>query len=133
MIQETKAIRVTWEEASELIQSAVKSILCIQITCKARYDDCNYWSTVFKDRRMMMSEVFNIFEKLEATTEQRQDSLPDQEEWTASVDCLGMSASSLLLSYALNRTWKEEYMTADALWLLDVTTDQKKTPMFHMD
>jgi len=70
---------------------------------------------------MMMSEVFMIFEGLEATAEQRDDSLPEQEEWTESVDCIGMSASSLLLSYALNKSWKEEYITDEALWLLDVT------------
>ena len=61
-----------------------------------------------------------IFEGLEATAEQRDDSLPEQEEWTESVDCIGMSASSLLLSYALKKTWKEEYISEDALWLLDV-------------
>ena len=120
MIQESVAIRVTWDDVSELIRSAVQSILGIHIICKSKCDDYNYWSTGFKDRRMMMSEVFTIFEKLEATAEQRQDSLPEQDEWTASVDCLGMSASSLLLSHALNKTWKEEYMTDDALWLLDV-------------
>lgn len=120
MIQESVAIRVTWDDVSDLIRSAVQSILGIHITCKAKCDDYNYWSTVFKDRRMMMSEVFTIFEKLEATAEQRQDSLPEQDEWTASVDCLGMSASSLLLSYALKKTWKEEYISEDALWLLDI-------------
>ncbi len=134
MIQELKAIRVTWDEASVLIQSAAHSILGIQISCKAKSDDYNYWSTLFTDRRMMMSEVFQIFEQLNASTEQRQDSLPEQEEWTESVDCIGMSASSLLLSHALRMTWKEEYIGEDALWLLDVTpkaNDDKKKEEIH--
>lgn len=120
MIQEVRAIRITWDDVSEQIQSALQSILDKPFTCKARDDDYNYWSTIFLDRRMMMSEVFMIFEGLEATAEQRDDSLPEQEEWTESVDCIGMSASSLLLSYALKKTWKEEYISDDALWLLDV-------------
>ena len=120
MIQETKAMRVPWDDVSEQIQSALQSILGKPFTRKARDDDYNYWSTIFLDRRMMMSEVFMIFEGLEATAEQRDDSLPEQEEWTESVDCIGMSASSLLLSYALKKTWKEEYISDDALWLLDV-------------
>ena len=120
MIQEVRAIRITWDDVSEQIQSALQSILGKPFTYKARDDDYNYWSTIFLDRRMMMSEVFMIFEGLEATAEQRDDSLPEQEEWTESVDCIGMSASSLLLSYALRMTWKEEYISDDALWLLDV-------------
>lgn len=120
MIQEVRAIRITWDDVSEQIQSALQSILGKPFTCKAREDDYNYWSTIFLDRRMMMSEVFMIFEGLEATAEQRDDSLPEQEEWTESVDCIGMSASSLLLSYALKKNWKEEYISDDALWLLDV-------------
>ena len=121
MIQERKAIRVTWEDVSALIQSAIQAILDKDFVCKAKSDDYNYWSTSFMERRMMMSEVFTILEQLEATEEQRLDSLPEQEEWTESVDCIGMSAGSLLLSYALNKSWKEEYITDEALWLLDVT------------
>lgn len=121
MIQEVKAIRITWDEASVMIQDAVRSILGTQILCKAKSDDYNYWSTLFENKRMMMSEVFQIFEQLNASAEQRQDSLPEQEEWTDSVDCIGMSASSLLLSHGLRMTWKEEYISDDALWLLDIT------------
>ena len=120
MIQERKAIRVTWEDVSALIQSAIQAILDKDFVCKAKSDDYNYWSTSFMERRMMMSEVFQIFEQLNASAEQRQDSLPEQEEWTDSVDCIGMSASSLLLSHGLRMTWKEEYISDDALWLLDV-------------
>lgn len=121
MIQEVKAIRITWDEASVMIQDAVRSILGTQILCKAKSDDYNYWSTLFENKRMMMSEVFQIFEHLNASAEQREDSLPEQEEWTDSVDCIGMSASSLLLSHGLRMTWKEEYISDDALWLLDIT------------
>lgn len=121
MIQEVKAIRITWDEASVMIQDAVRSILGTPILCKAKSDDYNYWSTLFENKRMMMSEVFQIFEQLNASAEQRQDSLPEQEEWTDSVDCIGMSASSLLLSHGLRMTWKEEYISDDALWLLDIT------------
>lgn len=120
MIQEVRAIRITWDEVSVMIQEAVRSILGTQILCKAKSDDYNYWSTLFENKRMMMSEVFQIFEQLNASAEQRQDSLPEQEEWTDSVDCIGMSASSLLLSHGLRMTWKEEYISDDALWLLDV-------------
>ena len=121
MIQEVKTIRVTWEDASSLIQAAVQSILGTPFMCKARCNDYNYWSTMFLDRRIMMSEAYAIFEKLKATNEQINTSLPDQEERTMSVDCLGMPISSLLLSFALNRTWKEECVTEDALWLLNVS------------
>lgn len=134
MIQEVKAIRITWDEASVMIQDAVRSILGTQILCKAKSDDYNYWSTLFENKRMMMSEVFQIFEHLNASAEQRQDSLPEQEEWTDSVDCIGMSASSLLLSHGLRMTWKEEYISDDALWLLDITpkaTNEKTKEEIH--
>ena len=127
MMQEVKAMRITWEDVSSLIQSAVQSILGTQFMCKARCNDYNYWSTMFLDRRIMMSEAYAIFEKLKATNEQINTSLPCQEERAMSVDSLGMPASSLILSYALNRTWKEECVTEDALWLLDVSTVPKNT------
>lgn len=114
------AIHLSWEEASEMIQLELDRILGYPISCRAQKDDMYYWCAVFPDTRMLMSDVFKVFETLNATVEQRVDSIPTPEDRMISVDCLGMAVCELLLQDWLQCKWEETHIGDDALWLLDV-------------
>lgn len=114
------AIHLTWEEASEIIQNALNSILGYQIQCRTHKDDAFYWCTCFPDTRMRMSDVFRVFEAVNASVEQRIDSIPTPEDRMISVNCLGMAVCELLLQHGLQCKWEETHIGDDALWLLDV-------------
>lgn len=118
-IEKRAAIRLTWEDASEVIQKALDSILGYRIMCKAQRDDMYYWCICFPDKRMQMSDVFKVFEILGTSDEQRMDSLPDASERMNSVNCLGMAVCELLLQYGLRCNWSETHIGEDAIWLLD--------------
>lgn len=124
-IEKVAAIRLTWEEASEIIQNELDRILGYQISCRAQKDDMYYWCAVFPNARMLMSDVFKVFETLNATVEQRIDSLPTSEDRMISVDCLGMAVCELLLQRGLQCKWEETHIGDDALWFSDVTDIQK--------
>lgn len=119
-IKKLAAVRLTWEEASEMIQQELDRILGYPISCRAQKDDLYYWCAVFPDTRMLMSDVFKVFETLSATVEQRVDSIPTPEDRMISVDCLGMAVCELLLQHGLQCKWEETHIGDDALWLLDV-------------
>ena len=119
-IKKLAAVRLTWEETSEMIQLELDRILGYPISCRAQKDDMYYWCAVFPDTRMLMSDVFKVFETLNATVEQRVDSIPTPEDRMISVDCLGMAVCELLLQHGLQCKWEETHIGDDALWLLDV-------------
>lgn len=60
-----------------------------------------YWCAVFPNAEMLMSDVFKVFETLNATVEQRVGSIPTPEERMISVNSLDMAVCELLLQRGL--------------------------------
>lgn len=117
-MNEVKAIRFTWQELSENLQTEVEAILERKITCRAKADDESYWCIGFPDGRIPMSEIYRILESLQASENERIDSLPPISEHPIGVSCIGMSASELLLRRHLGFQWEALHIDDDYLWVL---------------
>lgn len=117
-MNEVKAIRFTWQELSENLQTEVEAILERKINCRAKADDESYWCIGFPDGRIPMSEIYRILESLQASKNERIDSLPPISEHTIGVSCIGMSASELLLRRHLGFQWEALHIDDDYLWVL---------------
>ena len=117
-MHEVKAIRFTWQELSENLQTDVEAILERKINCRAKADDESYWCIGFPDGRIPMSEIYRILESLQASENERIDSLPPISEHPIGVSCIGMSASELLLRRHLGFQWEALHIDDDYLWVL---------------
>lgn len=117
-MNEVKAIRFTWQELSENLQTEVEVILDRKINCRAKADDESYWCIGFPDGRIPMSEIYRILESLQASENECIDSLPPISEHPIGVSCIGMSASELLLRRHLGFQWEALHIDDDYLWVL---------------
>ena len=62
--------------------------------------------------------MYRILESVNASKEERIDSLPDENDYVVDVNCLGMSVSELLLRRSLGYQWETIHIEDDALWVL---------------
>ena len=115
---EAKALKLSWEEVANLLGQEIGNILNRKIKCRARADDENFWCVGFADERIPLSELYRILESINASKEERIDSLPDENDFVVDVNCLGMSASELLLRRCLGYQWESIHIEDDALWIL---------------
>ena len=100
-MNETKALKLSWENVANLLQKEIERILNRKISCRARADDENFWCVGFANERIPLSELYRILESVNASKEERIDSLPDESDYVVDVNCLGMSVSELLLRRSL--------------------------------
>ena len=104
-MNEVKAIRFTWQELSENLQTEVEAILERKINCRAKADDESYWCIGFPDGRIPMSEIYRILESLQASENERIDSLPPISEHPIGVSCIGKTdLPRKNIGYALSNT-----------------------------
>lgn len=122
-IEKAKALRLSWETATLIAEDEISNILGRKIKCDAHMDDDAYWTISFPEERLPMSDLYRILEAIEATSEQRLDSIPPESERMTSVNCLGMDASTLLLSRYLQYRWEYEHLEPTSLWLLGEKTE----------
>ena len=119
-INKVTAIRLTWQEVSDLIQHELEKILGYRIICRTQKEDAYYWCACFTDMRMQLSDVYKVIEIVGATHTQCVDSIPAPEDHVTDVNCLGMAVCELLLQYGLHHKWEETHIGDGALWLLNV-------------
>lgn len=115
---EKKALKLPWAVAAEIASVEIEKIIGRRINCTGSMDDLDYWCFDFCEDRMLMSEVYQILEVIDATEKQRIECLPTESDRIKSVGCLGMSVSSLLLQRHLGYTWECEHLAEDGIWLL---------------
>ncbi len=117
-MNEVKAIKLSWDEVSEKLQTEIEAILERKLRCIAKPDDDYYWCIGFPEGRIPLSEIFKILESLNASEYERLDSVPPESEHAVDVSCLGMSASELLLRRFLGYQWETTHIEKDVLWVL---------------
>ena len=115
---EKKALKLPWEDAAKIATAEIEKIIGRRIQCTGSMDDVDYWCFGFREGRMLMSEVYKILETVNATQKQRIECLPTESDHMTSVNCLGMSVSSLLLQRHFGYQWECEYVDEDGIWLL---------------
>ena len=117
-MNEVKALKLSWDKVANLLQQEIERILNRKISCRARADDENFWCVGFANERIPLSELYRILESVNASKEERIDSLPDENDYVVDVNCLGMSVSELLLRRSLGYQWETIHIEDDALWVL---------------
>ena len=115
---EKKALKLPWAVAAEIASVEIEKIIGRKIHCTGSMDDVDYWCFGFRENRMLMSEVYKILETVNATQKQRIECLPTESDHMTSVNCLGMSVSSILLQRQLGYQWECEYVDEEGIWLL---------------
>lgn len=128
MIQTPKALKITWNTLSEMLQTEMQKILGRDICCEAKPDDDCYWCIGFPMERMPMSDLFRVLEVLEATPKEQVDSIPSASDHAETVSCLGMGASELLLSRCLGYQWQSLHIEDDCVWVLGEADPLEKNP-----
>lgn len=119
MLHNPKALQMTWPEVSEIIESEIEKILGRKIACEAAPDnyDC-YWAVSFPNERLSMADLYKLLDDIDATPEQRMDSVPPQSDHVDSVNSIGMDASKLLLRRYIGYTWQALHVEEEYLWVL---------------
>jgi len=117
---EAKAVKLTWDEVSELITKQVTEILGRDVVCKANIDDSDYWAIQLSEERIPVSELFKLMETVGADEAARKDTLPESAVKEFSSREIGMGTAELLLGRQLNIKWDAFHIESDSLWLLDV-------------
>lgn len=119
MLHTSKALQLTWMEVSEIMETELEKILGRKIACEAAADDSDsYWSVLFPNERLSMADLYRVLDAIEATEEQRLDSIPPQDDHANSVNSIGMDVSSLLLRIHLGYTWQALHIDEKYLWVL---------------
>ena len=115
---EKKALKLPWSDAAKIATAEIEKIIGRRIQSTGSMDDVDYWCFGFREDRMLMSEVYKILESVNATQKQRIECLPTESDHMTSVNCLGMSVSSLLLQRHFGYQWECEHIDEDGIWLL---------------
>lgn len=115
-----KTIKLSWEDVGAYISDYLQAILGREITCKAKVDDIDYWTLYIRDEYIPLSELFKIFESIEADEMQRKDSLTEFAIMNGKVNSIGMEAAELLLKRCSGIKWEKRVIDKDYLWMIGV-------------
>lgn len=118
MAQEFKGLMLNWEMVSKLISKSVRQILKKEFTCKAKRDDCDYWTVSFKDQRLLTEEVEQMLNYFKVTGDDYEDCMP--EKGKKDVPDFDMMLAELLLGKQLGCSWEKSIPYEDKLVLLNV-------------
>lgn len=112
-IKFTTAVKLTWKMVAMFATSELEKILGRRIVCTAKRYERTYGNIQFQDARISLEELDMVLNALGANEEQREDSIPVEEDHETSVDGLGMDASELLiyrvLGYKAEKTGGTNY------------------------
>lgn len=117
-IKFTTAVKLTWKMVAMFATSELEKILGRRIVCTAKRYERTYWNIQFQDARISLEELDMVFNALGANEEQREDSIPVEEDHETSVDGLGMDASELLIYRILGYKAEKTAFFENEIWLL---------------
>lgn len=129
MMYTPKALQFTWSEVSKIMEIEIEKILGRRIVCEAASDgNDGYWAVLFPNERLSLADLYRLLEDIDATEEQRLDSIPLQDDHADSVNSIGMDVCKLLLRIHLGYTWQTLHVDEKYLWVLgeSLTEDQSK-------
>ena len=86
----TNAVRLSWKMVAAMAEKELAKILGREIKCTAQLYGKAFWNVQFPNDRIPLEELDVILDALQATKEQREDSIPPVEDHQTYVDGLGM-------------------------------------------
>lgn len=118
MIEPVKAIRISWDSISRIMSEQISKMLGRTTRCEAGMSDVEYWAVVIPDERILLSELYKIFEAVNASEADKEETLADTARIEFSVRDIGMEVANLILSVHLGYRWKAQYMDEYGMWIL---------------
>ena len=111
------SLKLELGKVSYYLQKIISEILGRNIVCAAKVESNDFWGVCIVNTRLSLSDLKLLLSFVNADDRTVEETMPEDSKSTYS---LGMLLSSNLLKKALNASWKEEYVTEKALWLIDV-------------
>lgn len=111
------SLKLELGKVSYHIQKIISEILDRKIVCLTKVESNDYWGVCIVNNRASLSDLKKLLSFVNADDRTVEETMPEESK---STQHLGMLLSSKLLMKALSASWKEEYVTEKALWLIDV-------------
>lgn len=121
-VEEKRALKLGWDEVTQIVADEIENIIGIRATCKARPIQWDYWDFSFEDFRVPINKFYQLLQSTGASLEAWEDALPD--EGMVDVGNTGMELAELLLGRHLHIAWEGRLITDDSLWLVGLTDSE---------
>lgn len=119
------ALKLSWNEACQIVSDEIEAILGIQVSCSASVLDTDFWAMEFKDCHVPLAKICQLLQIVQATPEDWDDALLDKRD--TAVRDISMFLTQKLISRHLNLVWEHALAIDDSLWLIGVTKDEAKS------
>ena len=119
------ALKLSWNEACQIVSDEIEEILGIQVLCSASVLDTDFWAMEFKDGHVPLAKICQLLQIVQATPEDWDDALLDKRD--TAVRDISMFLTQKLISRHLNLAWEHALSVDDSLWLIGVTEDAAKS------
>lgn len=125
-MHEERAIKLPWDEVSIIISSEIERVLGVQIQCKARVAEHEFWSIDFTDQHLSLPQYCQFLQAMNPSAEDWVDALPD--EVRPEIKDMGPYTGEKIIGHHLQIVWEHRVIARDALWLVGVTEDDAVQP-----
>ena len=125
------ALKLSWNEACQIVSDEIEEILGIQVSCSASVLDTDFWAMEFKDCHVPLAKICQLLQIVQATPEDWDDALLDKRD--TAVRDISMFLTQKLISRHLKLAWEHALAIGDSLWLIGVTEDETKPEQNSVD
>ena len=119
------ALKLSWNEACQIVSDEIEAILGIQVSCSASVLDTDFWAMEFKDCHVPLAKICQLLQIVQATPEDWDDALLDKRD--TAVRDISMFLTQKLISRHLKLAWEHALSIDDSLWLIGITEDEAKS------
>lgn len=117
MKQIYQTLKLSWEEIGTLTGTMISVVLKRDVTCRAAFDDYNYWTVSDTAGRFSHDDLDMLLDYVDADSEIRKIVFGFDSDTTEALD---MELSQALLKKKLSTSWARELVTEDGLWLVGI-------------
>ena len=117
MKQIYQTLKLSWEEIGTLTGTMISVVLKRDVTCRAAFDDYNYWTVSDTAGRFSHDDLDILLDYVDADSEIRKIVFGFDSDTTEALD---MELAQALLKKKLNTAWERELVTEDGLWLVGI-------------
>lgn len=117
MKQIYQTLKLSWEEIGTLTGTMISVVLKRDVTCRAAFDDYNYWTVSDTAGRFSHDDLDILLDYVDADSEIRKIVFGFDSDTTEALD---MELAQALLKKKLNTSWERELVTEDGLWLVGI-------------
>ena len=112
-----QTLKLSWEEIGTLTGTMISVVLKRDVTCRAAFDDYNYWTVSDTAGRFSHDDLDILLDYVDADSEIRKIVFGFDSDTTEALD---MELAQALLKKKLNTSWERELVTEDGLWLVGI-------------